>query len=157
MKTGRRFVLIFVYFIYPIHFSDSTYLGGSIQRMVVQHPLNDTDNSLFLWAQIQHREMCHLILMSTIPNDAKEQHELLFIPRFSHVPPGCVEFLKFRSIVLSRHQAAALGNSDEAIDEDVSRDSNSSFAVRESARFNQLMVFLYVERFGSGLALKVGI
>jgi hypothetical protein len=121
--------------------------------MAVQHPLNDTENSLFLWAQILHRDNCHLILMSTLPNVSKEQHELLFIPRFSYVPPGCIEFLQLRSIVLTRRQAAAIGNADEAVDNDISRES--SFVVRESARFNQLMLFLYTELVENGVALKV--
>lgn len=142
---------------YLPHFSsDSLFLGGSVERMVVQHPLNDTDNSLFLWTTLQHKDTTHLILLSTLPNDSKAQNELLFVPRFSYIPPGSVEFLQFRSVVLSRKQAAALGNSDEANDEESSRDSNSSFSIRESGRFNQLMIFLYTERFNNSFALKAG-
>jgi hypothetical protein len=123
--------------------------------MVVQHPLNDSDNSLFLWAQVQHHNSTHLVLMSTLPNDSSSTNELLFIPRFFYAPPQCVEFLQFRSVVLNRQQATMLGNSDDANDDESSRDSNSSFVIRESARFNQLMLFLYTERSNNGFVLRV--
>lgn len=138
---------------YQKYFSESLFLGSaSVERLIVQHPLNDTDNSLFLWAQLRHRDTTHLILMSTLPNEQKASNELLFIPRFSYIPPQCAQFLAFRSVVLDRHQATALGNSD---DDDVSRDSNSSFTIRESARFNQLMLFLHTERNANDFALRV--
>lgn len=122
----------------------------------MQHPLNDTDNSLFLWAQLQSQSTTHLILMSTLPNESKASSELLFIPRFSYSPPQCAEFLQFRSVVLNRQQATTLGNSDDANDDDSSsRDSNSSFAIRESGRFNQLMLFLYTERSANDFTLRV--
>lgn len=126
-----------------------------MERLAVQHPLNDTDNSMFLWAQLKHQNVTHLILMSTLPNDVNEQHELTFIPRFSYAPPNCFEFLQFHAVVLSRHQAMTLGNSDDANDDDSSKDSDISFAIRESARFNQLMLFLYTERNNNEFTLRV--
>lgn len=125
--------------------------------MIVQHALNDSDCAIFLWAQIQQREVTQLVLMSTLPNSSTSAaNEMLFVPRFAYVPPGCVEFLQLRSVVLDRQQAIILGSSDESNDGDSSRDSNSSFAIRESARYNQLMMFLYIERFSSGFTLRVG-
>lgn len=136
-------------------FSESSFLGASIDRLAVQHPLDDSDNALFLWAQVSYRGNFQLILMSTMPNDSRNLNELLFIPRFSYMPPSCVEFLQMRSVVLNRQQAIILGSSDEANDDDSTRGSNSSFAIRENARYNQLMVFIYTEQIGNGFALKV--
>ncbi|KAI6218625.1 hypothetical protein M3Y99_01698400 [Aphelenchoides fujianensis] len=118
-----------------------------IERLCVQHPSDDADNYMYLWAQMRSQESTYLYLLSTVQ---QADAGCAFMLRFQHLPSNCDRFLQMRTVVLDKKQAMAIGSLDKADDED----SNSSFAVREHARFNQLMFFLYAEKHGKRYRLR---
>ncbi|KAI6204003.1 hypothetical protein M3Y94_00622300 [Aphelenchoides besseyi] len=120
-----------------------------IERLAIQHPSDDHDNYLYLWAQIRNGNRCVLFLLGTVQQETNTGG--FFMARFSYTPPNCQRFMQMRTVVLDKRQAMAIGSLDKADDEE---NGDSSFAVREHARFNQLMFFLYAESVGNQYRLR---
>ncbi|KAI6208721.1 Protein ELYS [Aphelenchoides besseyi] len=124
-------------------------INFQVERLAIQHPSDDHDNYLYLWAQIRNGNRCILFLLGTVQQETNTGG--FFMARFSYTPPNCQRFMQMRTVVLDKRQAMAIGSLDKADDEE---NGDSSFAVREHARFNQLMFFLYTESVGTQYRLR---
>lgn len=63
-----------------------------------------------------------------------------------------------RTLVLKKQQAIAVGSMDTQSGEEAEGTpvSDTSMELREHARYNQIMMFIYVERDHTGFQLRVG-
>ena len=127
-------------------------LGANVERMCIQHPTDDADNFLYLWLQLSKGGSVQLLLMCISPSEERAGRVRLIFQ-----PPACAQFLQMRTVVLNRSQAVAVGSMDARADEEAEGTpiSDSSYELREHARYNQIMMFLYAERADGGSRLRV--